>query len=150
AEPRLHRRRVGQVDAGAAGHVLLEDQLLLDLQAAIAAEGAGDRVAVHRKASCNPADSARISSSLVSSVTATSSRSASSGRSGSVMWMVKASAQRPELVQMLLVAFSRRMCCSRVESVSTQPRRPSLSTVCPISRPGIWRMYFSRVANSPT
>ena len=40
------------------------------------------------------------------------------------MWMVKASAQRPELVQMLQVAFSRRICCSRVESVSTQPRRP--------------------------
>jgi hypothetical protein len=37
----------------------------------------------------------------------------------SVMWIVKASAQRPELVQMLEVAFSRRMCCSRVDSVRT-------------------------------
>ena len=56
------------------------------------------------------------------------------------MWIEKASAQRPELVQMLLVAFSRRMCCSRVESVSTKPRLPSASTVSPQRRPGIWRM----------
>ena len=35
------------------------------------------------------------------------------------MWMVKASTQRPELVQMFEVALSRRICCSRVESVST-------------------------------
>jgi hypothetical protein len=46
----------------------------------------------------------------------------------SVMWMVKASAHRPEFVQMLEVAFSRRMCCSRVDSVSTKPRLPSAST----------------------
>ena len=63
--------------------------------------------------------------------------------------MVKASAQRPELVQMLLVAFSRRICCSRVDRVSTKPRRPSASTVSPTSRPGIWRTNFSRVANRP-
>ena len=50
--------------------------------------------------------------------------------------------QRPELVQMLEVALSRRMCCSRVESVSTKPRLPSASTVSPQSRPGIWRMIF--------
>src|SRR5262245_25861311 len=60
----------------------------------------------------------------------------------SVMWMVKANTHKPELVQMLEVAFSRRMCCSRVESVSTNPRRPSLSTVSPASRPGICRTYF--------
>ena len=30
-------------------------------------------------------------------------------------WMVKARQHRPELVQMLLVAFSRRICCSRVD-----------------------------------
>ncbi len=60
----------------------------------------------------------------------------------SVMWMVKASTQRPELVQMFDVAFSRRMCCSRVDSVSTKPRRPSASTVSPQSRPGIWRTNF--------
>src|SRR5229473_1238224 len=40
----------------------------------------------------------------------------------SARWIVKASAHSPELVQMLLVAFSRRICCSRVESVSTQRR----------------------------
>ena len=66
------------------------------------------------------------------------------------MWMVKASAQSPELVQMFEVAFSRRMCCSRVESVSTKPRLPSASTVSPQSRPGICRTNFCRVANSPT
>ena len=68
----------------------------------------------------------------------------------SVRWMVKASAHSPELVQMLLVAFSRRMCCSRVDSVSTKPRRPSASTVSPASRPGICRTYLLRVANRPT
>src|SRR6185312_15322369 len=68
----------------------------------------------------------------------------------SAIWMVKASAHSPELVQMLLVAFSRRICCSRVDSVSTQPRRPSTSTVWPARRPGIWRTNFSRVAKSPT
>ena len=33
----------------------------------------------------------------------------------------------PATVQMFEVAFSRRMCCSRVCSVSTNPRRPSTS-----------------------
>ena len=59
-------------------------------------------------------------------------------------------AYRPELVQMLLVAFSRRMCCSRVESVSTKLRRPSASTVSPARRPGICRTFLARVANRPT
>ena len=45
---------------------------------------------------------------------------------------------------MLWVAFSRRMCCSRVWSVSTKPRRPSASTVSPAIRPGILRMWLSR------
>src|SRR3546814_9908987 len=66
------------------------------------------------------------------------------------MWIEKASAHRPLLVQMLLVAFSRRICCSRVESVSTKPRLPSASTVSPHSRPGIWRTYFCLHPNSPT
>ena len=42
-------------------------------------------------------------------------------------------------VQMLWVAFSRRMCCSRVCSVSTKPRRPSTSVVSPAIRPGMRR-----------
>ena len=67
-----------------------------------------------------------------------------------VMWIVKARQQRPEFVQMFEVALSRRICCSRVESVSTKPRRPSASTVSPQSRPGIWRTNFDRVAKSPT
>ena len=46
---------------------------------------------------------------------------ASSGRS------TPASALSACAVQMLCVAFSRRMCCSRVCSVSTKPRRPSTS-----------------------
>ena len=50
------------------------------------------------------------------------------------------SAESAWLLQMLLVAFSRRMCCSRVESVSTKAVLPSRSTVRPTTRPGIWRM----------
>src|SRR5664279_2890081 len=52
-------------------------------------------------------------------------------------------------VQMFEVAFSRRMCCSRVCSVSTKPRRPSTSTVSPAIRPGIRRRYSSRAAKKP-
>src|SRR5689334_23823320 len=50
---------------------------------------------------------------------------------------------------MLEVAFSRRMCCSRVARVSTKPRWPAASTVCPARRPGIWRTNFSREATTP-
>ena len=53
------------------------------------------------------------------------------------------------LVQMFEVAFSRRMCCSRVESVRQKARLPRESVVWPTSRPGIWRMNFSRVAMMP-
>jgi len=56
----------------------------------------------------------------------------------SVRCTVAASAQSAWFVQMFEVAFSRRMCCSRVASVSTNPRWPSESVVCPASRPGIW------------
>ena len=38
--------------------------------------------------------------------------------------MVAIRAQSPWLEQMLEVAFSRRMCCSRVARVRTKPRRP--------------------------
>ena len=44
------------------------------------------------------------------------------------------------LVVMFEVAFSRRMCCSRVCRVSTNPRRPSRSCVSPTIRPGSLRM----------
>src|SRR3546814_3787130 len=65
------------------------------------------------------------------------------------MWMLNASAHRPELVQILLVAFSRRICCSRVDRVSTKPRLPLASTVSPHRRPGICRTYFVLQANKP-
>src|SRR5262249_12558182 len=39
AEPALDSRRLGQVDAGPTGRVLLEDEQLLDLETAIAADG---------------------------------------------------------------------------------------------------------------
>ena len=45
-------------------------------------------------------------------------------------------------VQMLLVAFSRRICCSRVWSVKRNAGRPRASLETPISRPG---MTFERV-----
>jgi hypothetical protein len=60
-----------------------------------------------------------------------------------VMWREKASAHSTELVQMFDVAFSRRICCSRVERVST-------SRACPQHRPSRrkpsrhLRTYFSR------
>jgi hypothetical protein len=50
---------------------------------------------------------------------------------------------------MFEVARSRRMCCSRVESVSTKPRRPSVSSVCPTRRPGRLRTKAVRVAMKP-
>ena len=50
---------------------------------------------------------------------------------------------------MLCVAFSRRMCCSRVWSVSTKPRLPSTSRVSPAMRPGILRMKRSFAAKKP-
>src|SRR5438034_2355218 len=53
------------------------------------------------------------------------------------------------LFRSLDVAFSRRMCCSRVASVRTNPRLPLRSVVWPTSRPGIWRTYCSRVAITP-
>ena len=40
------------------------------------------------------------------------------------------------LVQMFEVAFSRRMCCSRVASVRQKARLPRVSTVSPTRRPG--------------
>ena len=60
-----------------------------------------------------------------------------------------ASALRAWLLQMLLVAFSRRMCCSRVESVSTNAILPSASTVRPTTRPGIWRTCSCRQVKKP-
>ena len=50
---------------------------------------------------------------------------------------------------MLCVAFSRRMCCSRVCRVSTKPRLPSTSRVSPAMRPGILRMKRSAAAKKP-
>ena len=52
-------------------------------------------------------------------------------------------------MQTLLVAFSRRMCCSRVCSVSTKQRLPRRSTVWPTMRPGMRRTSFSRQAMMP-
>ena len=49
-------------------------------------------------------------------------------------------------VQMFEVAFSRRMCCSRVCSAMRSAVRPRASTDTPMIRPGVWRLYASRVA----
>ncbi len=49
-------------------------------------------------------------------------------------------------VQMLLVAFSRRMCCSRVCSASRYAGCPSASTETPTRRPGSERASDSRTA----
>ncbi len=52
-------------------------------------------------------------------------------------------------VQMLDVAFSRRMCCSRVCRASRCAGRPAASTDTPTSRPGRDRRNSSRVARKP-
>ena len=52
-------------------------------------------------------------------------------------------------VQMFDVAFSRRMCCSRVCSARRSARRPSLSTETPTRRPGSERRLSSRTAMNP-
>ena len=49
-------------------------------------------------------------------------------------------------VQMLEVAFSRRMCCSRVCSARRSAGRPSVSVLTPTSRPGSERVSASLVA----
>src|ERR1044071_2204950 len=46
-------------------------------------------------------------------------------------------------VQMLLVALSRRMCCSRVCSAMRSAGRPAASRDTPMMRPGIWRLCSS-------
>ena len=51
-------------------------------------------------------------------------------------------------VQMLEVAFSRRMCCSRVCNAMRSAGRPRASTETPMIRPGVWRLYASRVAKN--
>ena len=66
-----------------------------------------------------------------------------------VIKILTISATRAWFVQIFEVAFSRRMCCSRVARVRTNPRLPCLSTVCPTRRPGICLTYFSRVAITP-
>ena len=52
-------------------------------------------------------------------------------------------------VQMLLVAFSRRMCCSRVCRARRSAGRPAESMDTPTSRPGRARANSSRVAMNP-
>src|SRR5579875_3349723 len=42
------------------------------------------------------------------------------------------------------------MCCSLAARVRQNARLPLTSTVSPTSLPGIWRIYFSRVAMIPT
>ena len=49
---------------------------------------------------------------------------------------------------MLEVAFSRRMCCSRVCNAMRNAGRPRASTETPMIRPGVWRLYASRVAKN--
>src|SRR5213594_3854881 len=56
--------------------------------------------------------------------------------------------QHGEGVHTLLVAFSRRMCCSRVCSAIRSAGRPAASWDTPMMRPGRWRLYSSRVAKN--
>ncbi len=58
-------------------------------------------------------------------------------------YMPAITASRTCAVQMLLVAFSRRMCCSRVCSERRRPAWPCASFDTPTSRPGIRRFSAS-------
>ena len=49
-------------------------------------------------------------------------------------------------VQMLEVALSRRMCCSRVCIAMRRAGAPVVSTLTPMMRPGMRRLYSSDVA----
>ena len=49
-------------------------------------------------------------------------------------------------VQIFDVAFSRRICCSRVCNARRRAGRPASSTLTPTSRPGIERASFSETA----
>ncbi len=51
-------------------------------------------------------------------------------------------------VQIFEVAFSRRMCCSRVASAIRYAVLPCASTETPMMRPGIWRTNDCRVAKN--
>src|SRR6185437_14797760 len=93
AQPVGDLGRLGQVDAAAPGLVALEEQRLLDLEAAIAADRAGDRRLAaegaerlapfaHRSTSLRPRANAAMSSSVLVSVAATISSSAMSLRFG--------------------------------------------------------------------
>ena len=64
-------------------------------------------------------------------------------------WIIAASAFSACAVQMLWVAFSRRMCCSRVCRARTKPRRPSTSSVSPAIRPGMRRICSSVAQKKP-
>ena len=61
-------------------------------------------------------------------------------------YMLAITASSTCAVQMLEVAFSRRMCCSRVCKVKRYAGLPSASTETPTSRPGSERLNASRVA----
>ncbi|AIL00422.1 hypothetical protein P797_36555 [Pseudomonas aeruginosa VRFPA04] len=51
-------------------------------------------------------------------------------------------------VQMFELAFSRRMCCSRVCRAMRNAGLPRASRETPMIRPGIARLYPSRVAKN--
>ena len=61
-------------------------------------------------------------------------------------YMLAITASSTCAVQTLLVALSRRMCCSRVCSAMRSAGRPSRSRETPMIRPGRSRLYASLVA----
>ena len=64
-------------------------------------------------------------------------------------YMLAVTASSTWAVQMLEVAFSRRMCCSRVCSASRYACVPCASRETPTSRPGSERSSFSRTEMNP-
>ncbi len=109
----------------------------------------------------NGAANARLTPGRVSFSTSAVARSRPFCTASAKPWSPRASNAAPTRVarnawfeQMLEVALSLRMCCSRVESTITQQSRPARSCALPTKRPGVARMSFFtsllwRTANTP-
>ena len=95
-----------------------------------------------------PARTAQPASSRVCRLTRLAIRRSPSGpcQTG---YMPAITASSTWAVQMFEVAFSRRICCSRVCRARRIAGWPAASWLTPTRRPGMWRLKLSRVAMKP-
>jgi len=94
-----------------------------------------------------PSRATALASSTVSVCTRSAMRRSPSGP-WYTAYMLAITASSTCAVQMLLVAFSRRMCCSRVCNAMRSAGRPLASRDTPMMRPGTCRLCSSRVAKN--